>query len=576
MIRKRRFFVSDINMKWWGWGNEKTEFDVSGRPLLWPYISEQLGLELNPRLKEAVTLEGFPLKEPSLNPQLEARLRQYLKTDQIKTDKKERIVHSYGKSYRDLLRINNGQINRAPDVVIYPESDDDIAHILSLAEEYKACVIPFGGGSNIVGSVEPTVSQERTVLTLDMKRMNKVLSVDRHSMTATIQAGALGPVLEEQLNRQGLTLGHFPDSFQHSSLGGWLATRSAGMQSDHYGNVEDMVLSISFRTLRGTLVTRPVPRSSSGPDLNEIILGSEGTMGIIVQATMRVRLLPEHKDYRAFLFPSFESGSKAVHEIIQTDIHANLMRLYDPKMTELSVYSAPPHTGLKSFISKLIKAYLRKRRSFDFSKTSLMILGFEGSKNDIQRREKKVFPICKKHGGFPLGTEPGKRFFSWKYDYPYLRDWLMKRAVLADVSETSTVWSNFLNLYTKTIAGLAAAIEQTGQKPWVGCHMSHSYKTGTSLYFTFACRQKPGDELNQYSQVKKAAEDSFLKNGGTVSHHHAIGYEHMPWILEEKSPIGIEILTALKKELDPNKILNPDKIIPPPETLKDKDLAKKS
>jgi alkyldihydroxyacetonephosphate synthase len=420
-------------------------------------------------------------------------------------------------------------------------------------------IIPFGGGSNIAGCLERSESR-RMVVSLDMRRMRRVLEVDTESFTARIEAGAFGPDLEEQLNAHGLTLGHFPDSFLHSTLGGWIATRSAGMQSDKYGKIEDMVIALRMVTPVGVLATRTVPKSSNGIDVNHLCIGSEGTLGVITEATMRVHPRPESRRTHGYLFPEFEAGIEAMHECVRKECVPSMLRLSDPDKTALSLAFKPPSSRLSQAATKIMKSYLRAK-GFD-SRACLMLTTFEGSKAGAARQHNRVNAIYRRFGAVDLGSGSGKSFESTKYDFPHIRDFLLDRGITSDVSETSTVWSNIVPLYQATTAGLRAAIQESGVRPWVGCHISHTYQSGASLYLTFACRQQDGREMQQYLHAKRVVQQSFIDHGATLSHHHAVGTEHLPWLTEDISPVGMMAVGAIKGGLDPDNIMNPGRLRP--------------
>lgn len=549
-------------MKWWGWGGEKLDFVISDKPELWPYIKEVVGIDGEPTLTPPVKFEDIELPQQTLNEKFISAIKAVIDEERFKFDKKERLVHSYGKSFRDLWRIRHGIVNASPDCVIYPLSEDEIAKIIGTAIENNVVVIPFGAGSNIAGCLEANNSNGRMIVSLDMKLMDRVISVDKFSNTARIQAGALGPQMEEQLKSYGVTLGHFPDSFEYSTLGGWIATRSAGMQSDKYGKIEDMVLSLRMVTPKGTIITRTVPKSSNGIDVNHFCIGSEGTLGVITEAVMRVHKLPEYREPYGYLFPDFESGVNAIYECVEKYTAPVVTRLNDPGKTALSLAYRTKSSPIKSLLGNIVKWYLRKFKKFDFNKSCLLLTVFEGDKEIFGKMKKNVTRIYKKHGAFNLGTEPGRVFEKGKYDFPYLRDYVMDRNIMADVSETSTVWSNLLPLYYSTFESIDKAMKKTVKTGFLGCHISHTYHTGASLYFTFGCLQIPGYELEQYLYIKKAAEDAFIKGGATLSHHHAVGFEHMPWIKDDISETGIEAVKGLKSALDPHNVMNPEKIVP--------------
>ena len=550
-------------MKWWGWGDEHKEFDASDKPFLMPFITRELGLsEEDEEVVRPVSIEEVKLPGQSLNQGFLDETRSALREDQVKTSDKERLIHSYGKSFRDLWRVRRGIVDSSPDCVVYPESEDDVCALMKAAKEHDVVLIPFGGGSNIAGCLENRETNSRMVVSLDMKRMDRVLDVDEESCVARIQAGSSGPIMEEQLTERGFTLGHFPDSFEFSTVGGWVATRSAGMQSDKYGKIEDMVLSVRMVTPSGVLVTRTVPKSSNGIDVNHICIGSEGILGVITEISLQVHRLPEKKEFYGYLFPDFESGVKAMRQCVDEDCMPTIARLNDPGKTALSFAFKSSQPFHKDLMGKVVKKYLAVVRGFDMDKVCLMIMAVEGDKRTFRRLRSRVHAIYRKHGAFKLGISPGRAFQESKYDFPYLRDFAMDRGVVCDVSETSTVWSNLLPLYHSTIESIEKAIEETGVAPFAGCHISHCYHTGTSLYFTFACMENESGGLRQYLLIKKAAEDAFLRGGATLSHHHAVGFEHAPWLEEDISETGVLAVRSVKEGLDPGGVMNPGKILP--------------
>ena len=556
------------HMKWWGWGHEDVSFSDADKPKLWSYLERELGSQesspIPPVKFEEVTL---PIAKEN-RPLLEA-LKNALVDDQISANKKDRLIHAAGKAFRDLLRLRRGQVDYAPDLVVYPVSEEEVVAIVNAANEHDAVIIPFGGGTNIAGCLEPHDKAGRFVISLDMCRMYRVLEVDKFSLTARIEAGVYGPHMEEQLEKHGVTLGHFPDSFIHSTLGGWAATRSAGMQSDKYGKIEDMVISIRMVTPSGTIISRTVPKSSNGIDIRQLCIGSEGILGVITEVTMQVHRVPEYKEFYGWIFPGFESGAAAIHECMRLGCMPVIARLNDPKKTALSFAFKKTQSPFKDFVGKCVKWYLGNIKRIDFETCCIMIVACEGSYDTFHMQRRESAHIFRKHGGVCLGTGPGRSFQEAKFDFPHVRDYLMDRGVMGDVSETSTTWNNLIPMYKATLAAIEKAIRNTGMDPWVGCHISHNYHTGASLYFTFGCRQIVGREMEQYLYIKKAAEDAFMTIGGTVSHHHAVGCEHLPWIEEDISPAGMKAVKALKDGLDPKGVMNPGKIIPGEDPLEE-------
>ncbi|MFY9845779.1 MAG: FAD-binding oxidoreductase [Terriglobales bacterium] len=556
-------------MKWWGWGFEDAEFRASRHPDFWPFAKSVLGIESDGDdfTGREWSLESIELPHARADEPFLAKLRTFLAPCQITDDAKERVIHSYGKGFRDLFRLRRGIAAGAPDLIVYPESERDVCLTLRAAAERDIVLIPFGGGSNIAGCLE-RMDARRVCVSLDMRRMRRVLAVDRRSFTAQIEAGAFGPDLEEQLGAQGTTLGHFPDSFLHSTLGGWIATRSAGMQSDKYGKIEDMVIAVRMVTPEGVLQTRVVPKSSNGIDVNHLCIGSEGTLGVITEATMRVHAIPDSRQVRGYLFPEFEGGVEAMFECVRQECMPAMVRLNDPDKTALSLAFRPPASGFTKIAGSLFKTYLRAK-GFAQARACLMLTAFEGSSRGVSLRSQQAEAIYRKCGAVGLGAGAGKSFEATKFDFPHIRDFLLNRNVTSDVSETATVWSNIAKLYQDTTAVLRTEIGKSGVRPWAGCHISHTYPCGASLYFTFAFRQQPGHEMQQYLQVKRAAQQSFIDHGATLSHHHAVGTEHLPWLAADISPVGVKAVSAIKQGLDPANIMNPGRLLPSSTPLED-------
>lgn len=549
-------------MKWWGWGNESAQFHNSAHPGFWPYAKQVLEIEGDDFAPRDWDLGTLKLPDIQLNERFTTKLRLLLSPHQMTHERKERVVHAYGKGFRDLFRLRHGCARGAPDLVVYPENENDILQILRVAAESDVVVIPFGGGSNIAGCLD-RMDFKRMTVSLDMRRIRRVLEVDAQSCTARIEAGIFGPDLEEQLAAYGMTLGHFPDSFLHSTLGGWIATRSAGMQSDRYGKIEDMVVAVRMVTPDGVLVTRPVPKSSNGINVNHICIGSEGTLGVITEATMRVHRRPERRVVCGYLFPEFEGGIEAIHECVRRECAPAMVRLNDPDKTALSFSFRPPASRFSDAASKVFKTYLRAK-GFALPQACLMLTAFEGPQAATARQIREVQAIYRRHGAVRMGRGAGASFESSKYDFPHIRDFLLDRDVTTDVSETSTVWSNILPLYRNTMSALRSSILESGVHPWTGCHISHSYQTGSSVYFTFGFRQQSGNEMEQYLSAKRAAQQSFIDSGATLSHHHAVGTEHLPWLAADISPIGIRAVAAIKLGLDPGNVMNPGRLQPSP------------
>jgi alkyldihydroxyacetonephosphate synthase len=551
--------------KWWGWGPEGIDYDMSGRTTFWPWIRRVTGVEGKTDVFHGIGREDIRLPERRTGSALEQELAGRLKADQVRTDDDDRLSHAFGRSYRDLVRIRSNRIDTAPDIVVYPESHEEVVAVVEACHRHGTALMPFGGGTNVVGAVEHRDSGDRLKVTLDLRRMNRLLSVDRESMTVELEAGMFGPQIEDALAEHGLALGHHPDSFVYSTLGGWIATRSAGSHSNSYGKIEDMVVAVRMVTPTGIMETRPYPAASHGPDWNRVILGSEGTLGVITSATLRVHPIPEFEEYRMLLFRSFEDGVQALHECVSTGFMPSVARLSDEMETELIFAAKPPSRGRKKWLEKPVMKLLAMR---GYHTPAAVILGFEGPTARARPVRNEVLAVCKRHGAFDLGRGPGNSWKKSRYDVPYLRDYMMEYALLADAFETATVWSKVRDLYRDGRTALQeASLKETGNRGYLGCHLSHLYDTGACLYFTVGVQAREGStpaEMNaQYSAIKAAGLAAFVQNGGTLSHHHAVGYEHAPWMDDDHSAPARRAFDQVKDTLDPKGIMGPGNLRTP-------------
>lgn len=548
-------------MKFQGWGDPHKAYDLTHRPYLWPFVHAQIGLA--DRLdSDFVPIGQIVVPAPRLDSGFMAAVTLALGASQVSTDNQVRLLHTYGKSYRDLLRARAGQLDRVPDAVLFPRSRADVEAILAAATARRVQIVPFGGGTNIVGGVEADPTRPGMAATVSLRQMNRVLAVDPVARTARIEAGALGPELEAALNAQGFSLGHFPDSFEFSTLGGWLATRSAGMQSDAYGKIEDMVVSLTLCTPAGTLVTRNVPRSATGPDLAQIAVGSEGTLGLITEAVMRIHPVGLREN-RGLLVPGFANGIALARALAHRGALPSTTRISNPQETALSFATKSPSAGAAALFAKAFKSYLRHVRRFPLDDACLMITGFEASSaTELSAQRRATLAICREFGAVDLGTSVGAKWFAGRYDYPYLRDTVMDRGGMADVTETAATWDALPALYDDVKKSLHAHLRRGEFPGYVGCHLSHSYPDGACLYFTFAAAREKGRELPQYLETKRLIFEILLRHGATLTHHHAVGYELLPWMPRHLGPTGVQLLRGLKQSVDPLNLCNPGKLIP--------------
>jgi alkyldihydroxyacetonephosphate synthase len=553
-------------MKWWGWGVEGVGFHWEDKPGFAPFVEFAVGLDLH-----TAPVTGMPefdkltVAKSLASAAFTASLASVVGEDNVTTDKMERVVHTYGKSIRDLIRVRANQIERTPDVVVYPGNEDEVQKVVDLAVAADAVIIPFGGGSNIASSLEPRADEARVVLSLDMGRMREVIDIDEASGLARIQAGALGPDLEEQLGARGYTIGHFPDSFTHSSLGGWIATRSSGMQSDKYGDIADIVRGLHVVRPGGILVIRPIPSASTGPSVREMILGSEGRLGIITEATVQVHRTPAKRDVYAYFFPNWEAGTAAMQEIAESDASPSITRVSDGRETGFSLATSKERHGLDKFLAGTVLPTLMKSKGWakqpgGLESICLSFIGFEGGEAHAKRQKKLVDKIIKKHGGMGIGTGPGVLYDQKKFDTPYLRDFLLDRGAAGDVSESAMPWSKVNQVHDAVRVAADKAFDQIGIQGWIMSHLSHSYHSGACLYFTFAFVMGD-DPIGEYNVVKTAIQQAFIDNGGSLSHHHGVGLEHAPWLEQDISPQGVAVMRGLFDAADPGENFNPRKIV---------------
>jgi len=548
--------------KWWGWGDGDVAFSHADKPDLGPFLERHLGLDVERIADRPPHLDQLDLPEPQLGPEVRAALEEAVGARHVSTDALERLTHARGKSLRDLVRARRGDLGRLPDAVVRPAAEAELEAIMAAALEHDAVLIPFGGGTNISGSLEAPADEARPVVSVDMARMGRVLELDEVAQLARVQAGAFGPDLEAQLNARGWTVGHFPDSFTHSTLGGWIATRSSGMQSDKYGDVADLTRAVRVVTPAGVLVTRPVPHASTGPSVREMVLGSEGRLGIISEATVHVHRVPAERRILGYLFPDWERAIAAMREIAALDSRPSVTRVSDAHETAFSFATKKASSRVDDLKSAALKTFLTRRKGYDLEQMCLSFIGYEGTKRHVAAQRRQVGKVVSALGGVCIGAGPGELYDQKKFDTPYIRDFLLDRAALADVSETAMAWSALLPVY-RTVTGAAEeAFADLGVRGYVMCHLSHSYHAGACLYFTFGINPVADrDGLEQYARVKNAMQQAFVDSGATLSHHHAVGTEHAQWLEEDISAPGVAMLRALFEGVDPGGNLNPGKIV---------------
>ncbi len=545
--------TAERRLKHWGWGYEDQTPTATQMREAAEGIRARFGF--GGEVEKPVPLERVELRD--------ARLKAPERFGDLFSDGRyERVSHALGKSYRDVVQGFYGRFPNPPDLVAYPRDESEIETVLSWAEAEGAAVIPFGGGTSVVGGVEPRLG-DRPVVTMDLRRLDRVLEVDPESLAARIQAGATGPVLEEQLREHGLTLRHFPQSFEYATLGGWIATRAGGHFATLETHIDDLVESVRAITPRGTWESRRLPGSGAGPSPDRMLIGSEGILGAIAEAWVRVRPRPEFKVSRGVEFGDFMAAAGAVREIAQSGLHPANCRLLDASEAEL--------TGAGS------------------GAANLLILGFESAHHPVDAAMTLALEIAQSHGGTPNSPPTGRNVDSgstnrptggedggvgaWRGAFllaPYLRDTFVACGVLSETFETAVTWDRFEEFHAsvmaaarQAVAGVSGAPAEGPGAPRVSCRFTHVYPDGVAPYFTILAPAVRGGEVEQWDEIKAAVSEALIEGGGTITHHHAVGRDHRPWYDRQRPAPFAAALRAAKAELDPAAVLNPGVLIDP-------------
>jgi alkyldihydroxyacetonephosphate synthase len=536
-------------MRWWGWGVDADAMHLPANAQA--MIEGGLGAEGAPAPR--LELDAIRLPASRLDSALRERIAAVVGGDNVRDDQHARVSHAAGRSYPDLVRLRSGQVT-GPDAVVYPGAHAEVLALLEACSGAGVAVVPFGGGTSVVGGVEPDAGSFGAVIAVDLARMRGVIDVDEVSLLARVQPGTTGPELEDALRGYGLTLGHLPQSWEYITIGGAVATRSAGQASTGYGRIDKQVLGLRLAAPAGEIEVRVQPGTAGPtPAMRELLVGSEGTLGVITEATLQVRPLPEVRQYEGWSFRSFAAGVEAFRELEQAHAAGDVSRLSDEAETAMSLASAGQSSGTAT---RLAQRYLKLR---GHENGCLAILGFEGEADEALDRANRARMLLRAAGGVRLGSRPGAAWEHQRFRAPYLRDELLDRGVMVETLETATTWTNLHRLYAAVQGGLRAAL---GPRSLVLCHVSHLYPAGASLYYTFMAAQDRGREIEQWRAAKTAACDAIVEAGGTITHHHAIGADHAAWMRAEIGDVGIDLLRAAKARLDPRGIMNPGKLIP--------------
>ncbi|MCX8072744.1 MAG: FAD-binding oxidoreductase [Candidatus Binatia bacterium] len=535
--------MSSRRRKFWGWGWEDDGLDAAEQERLASLLAARFELG-EVRIGSPPRVEDIALRVPRV------RIPSSLEAV-CTTDPHERLAHSYGKSFRDLVRAWRRQYDNPVDVVALPRSECELEAVLAWCDEQALAAIPYGGGSSVVGGVEPPrESHCRGAVSIDLRHFDRVLEVDPRSRAAHIQAGVYGPALEEQLKPHGLTLRHFPQSFEFSTLGGWIATRSGGHYATLFTHIDEFVEALRILTPKGWVETRRLPGSGAGPSPDRLWIGSEGTLGIITSAWMRVQERPRFRAAVSVRFSDFLRGAEAVRAIAQAGLYPSNLRLLDP----IEALTAGAGDG----------------------SAAILVLAFESADHPLDPWMQRALECCRDYGGIydeaawrtredsAVGREGAAG--AWRQAFlrgPYLRDALVGMGMVSETFETATTWDRFPSLYVSVLQTVERALHELCGGGQVSCRFTHVYPDGPAPYYTVVAPGRGRDLLALWDAIKAAASEAILQHGGTITHHHAVGRDHRPWYDRERPPLFATALTAAKRALDPHGILNPGVLIDP-------------
>ena len=533
----------------WGWGEPGAGPSLPEHAV--EFLRSVVGVS-GEVVSTPVALEAVRLREPALDGAMRARLEEVVGSGHVRDDREARVLRCRGKSYLDLLAQRTGSCEDAPDAVVAPASHEQVAAVLAVCAEAGVAVVPLGGGTSVVGGLEPLRGDFASLVSLDLARMDGVLAVDERSLTATLGPGLRLPEADRLLAAYGLTLGHVPQSYEWATVGGCVATRSSGQTSTALGGIAANLVGVRLATPAGELAPRTLPASAAGPDLRQLVAGSEGTLGVITAATLRVHPVPSERRYEGWVVAGFEAGCEALRALAQASAAPDVARLSDEDETRTALAFAGAN--------RLARAAIHARagggppglasRGRVEGGPCLLVCGWDG---DVRRRRSEAVGRLRSAGARSLGQRPGRAWLASRFAGPYVRDDLLDRAVMVETLETAAPWSRLSAVHAAVRAALPGML--------VGCHVSHLYPTGASLYFTVLAGRDDGDPAGQWRAAKGAATDALLVAGGTLTHHHAVGRDHAPWMEAEVGALGLDALRAVKERCDPAGVMNPGKLL---------------
>ncbi|CAG0921898.1 unnamed protein product [Notodromas monacha] len=564
-------------LKWNGWGYKSTAFDISddlqsahfvgegypmhgeSLPQFLPFAEKNLGLRRPGEIvKPRPSFSDSELPQTRATKEIMESLEGFGISYSVRGE--DRLFRAHGHTLREIYALRHGSFRRIPDVVIWPECHDHVVKLVKLANELNFVIIPFGGGTSVTLAVECPENEERPIASLDTSQMNKILWIDRENLVARFESGIVGQDLEREMKVRGFTVGHEPDSLEFSSLGGWVATRASGMKKSVYGNIEDLIVHFTAVTSRGVISKScSVPRLSSGPDLHQFFLGSEGTLGVITEVTLRIRPLPVVKKFGSLAFPTMEAGIQCLREIAGKRIFPASIRLMDNHQFTFAQAIKPTQGKFKAMMESLKKLYLTYYQKFDVSQMAVATLLFEGEcEETVKLQEKQVYEIAAKHGGLPGGEENGQRGYLLTFVIAYIRDAAFDMGILAESFETSVPWDRVAVVYGNVFKRMERECSKRNvRKPYLSSRVTQSYDAGAAMYFYFGFEYKSlgvEDPVGLYEEIEHELRDEVMRCGGSISHHHGVGKLRKQFLERSISKPGVALLQSVKRALDPKNI----------------------
>jgi alkyldihydroxyacetonephosphate synthase len=534
-------------------------YELSGQKLtrLMPWIRDTLGIDIS---ASDVFRSQYPIAipPPVANAGFCTAIRDFLREDQVTLDGELRLRHGHGQTQEEMFAIKYGSVARVPDLIVYPETQEQVEKLVVCAEAHGVSLVPYGGGTNVTDALRCDEEEPRAIVSVEMRRMNRILWIDRVNLTACIEAGAVGRDIQAQLAAYGFTMGHEPDSIEFSTLGGWIATNASGMKKNKYGNIEDLVLDMTVVTANGVLSrTAASPRESVGLDWRRMMFGSEGTLGIVTSAVVKLFPLPEVQEYGSLLFPTFEDGCGFMQELARTPSVPASVRLVDNLQFQFGQALKPASTGWKVYKSRLEKFFVLNVKGFDAGKMVACTLVFEGTREEVAQQQKAVTALGAKYKGMAAGSENGRRGYQLTYGIAYIRDFLMNYYIIAESFETSAAWSDVLPLIRNVKKKLEEeyARRKLPGAPFITARVTQLYRTGAAIYFYFGFYFKGvANPSHVYLELENIAREEILRSGGSLSHHHGVGKLRRHFLPSIMSDTALAWKRSVKAATDPKNI----------------------